>query len=282
MSRVTRPVLRYHGGKWRIAPWIISHFPRHRVYVEPYGGGASVLLRKQRAHGEVYNDLDDDVVNLFRVLRDDEQAQQLRRLLELTPFSRTEWVAARIDADDPIESARRLIVRSMMGYGSAAYNKDHSTGFRANAKRSGSTPPVDFAAKPDALITVTQRLRGVTIENKPAIDLIRQHDGADVLFYVDPPYVHQTRAPLCNRGVRQRYRHEMTDDDHRALSEVLNSVAGMVVLSGYPSALYEDLYNEWVRVERKTMADGARQRVEVLWINRAAMAALNNPLEVAG
>ncbi|PKM43223.1 MAG: methyltransferase [Gammaproteobacteria bacterium HGW-Gammaproteobacteria-1] len=274
MNKVTRPVLRYHGGKWRIAPWIISHFPAHRVYVEPYGGGASVLLRKQRAHGEVYNDLDDDVVNLFRVLREDEQAQQLRRLLELTPFSRTEWVAARIETNDPIEAARRLIVRSMMGYGSAAYNKDHSTGFRSNAKRSGSTPPVDFANKPAALIAVTQRLCGVTIENKPAVDLIRQHDGEDVLFYVDPPYVHQTRAPLCNRGVRQRYRHEMSDDDHRALADVLNNAAGMVVLSGYQSPLYDDLYSGWWRTERTAMADGGIKRMEALWLNKAARTAL--------
>src|SRR3954470_24963100 len=106
MTALIRPALRYHGGKWKIAPWIISHFPPHRIYVEPFGGAASVLLRKHRAYAEVYNDLDDWAVNLFRLLGDEQSAERLRRLLELTPFARTEFECGRELGEasgDPIE-----------------------------------------------------------------------------------------------------------------------------------------------------------------------------------
>jgi hypothetical protein len=144
MTRPSRPVLRWHGGKWKLAPWIISFFPSHRVYVEPFGGAASVLLRKERAYAEVYNDLDDDVVNLFRVLQNPEQGGALVRLLELTPFARTEFELGWDETDDHVEKARRLIIRAFMGFGSNAHSdkgRGHkTTGFRANSSRSGTTP----------------------------------------------------------------------------------------------------------------------------------------------
>src|SRR5882672_6697622 len=134
----TRPALRWHGGKWKLAPWIISHIPPHRIYVEPFGGAASVLLRKPRAYAEVYNDLDDWAVNLFLVLRDPEMSTQLTEQLRLTPFSRTEFECDRELGEahgDRVELARRLVVRSFMGFGSNAHN-GRSTGFRANSNRS--------------------------------------------------------------------------------------------------------------------------------------------------
>lgn len=131
MSAPTRPVLRWHGGKWRIAPWVIQHFGSHRVYVEPFGGAASVLLRKPRCHAEVYNDLDDMVVNLFRVLQDPAGSSRLLDLLRLTPFSRAEKDLAYEVSADPIEEARRLIVRSFMGFGTTAHTRA-ATGCRSN------------------------------------------------------------------------------------------------------------------------------------------------------
>jgi len=110
----TRPVLRYHGGKWRLASWIISHFPPHRVYVEPFGGAASVLLRKPRSYAEVYNDMDGEIVNVFRVLRDPARARELERVLRLTPFAREEFELSYIRDEDPIEQARRTIVRAFI------------------------------------------------------------------------------------------------------------------------------------------------------------------------
>lgn len=138
-TRPRRPILRYHGGKWLLAEWIISNFPPHRVYVEPFGGAASVLLQKRRTYAEIYNDLDGEVVNLFRVVRDD--GLRLRQMLELTPFARDEFKLSYETSDDPIEQARRTVVRSFMGFGSNSHNK--LTGFRSNSNRSGTTPAHD-------------------------------------------------------------------------------------------------------------------------------------------
>lgn len=258
-----RPVIRWHGGKWRLAPWIISHFPKHRVYVEPFGGGASVLLRKDRSYGEVYNDLETDIVNLFRVLRDEQQSAELIQLLQLTPFAREEWRDAYLPSDNAVETARRLIVRSFMGFGSDGWRTDLSTGFRANSNRSGTTPAHDWANYPEVLPLAVERLRGVVIESRDAIECMIQHDGADTLHYVDPPYMHETR----NKKREHAYNHELTDDDHRRLLMHLKQLKGMVILSGYPTALYAGILADWKYVERPAYADGARERTEALWLN---------------
>lgn len=275
--RVTRPVLRYLGGKWRLAPWIIEHLPPHRVYVEPFGGGASVLLRKPRAYSEVYNDLESEVVNLFRVLRDEEQARQLTTAIDLTPFAREEFDLAYERSDDPVERARRMVVRSLMGHGNISARIDRSTGFRSNSNRSGTTPAHDWRNYPDKLIPIIQRLRGVVIENAPAITVMARHDGPQTLHYVDPPYVHETRGASGGGKAggavppSAGYAHELSNDQHVALLEALQGLQGMVVLSGYPTPLYDDALRGWQRIEREARADGARARTEVLWINPAAV-----------
>ncbi|WDR03642.1 DNA adenine methylase [Devosia algicola] len=256
---VPRPVLRWHGGKWVLAPWIIEHFPPHRVYVEPFGGAASVLMRKARSYAEIYNDLDGDVVNLFRVLRSD-RAGSLVEAVRMTPFSRTEFSEAYQKTDDDLERARRLIIRSFMGFGSNGHNK--ATGFRANSNRSGTTPAHDWVNYPESLVEVIKRLQGVTIEGKDARAVILQHDTPETLHYIDPPYVMATRS-----DADADYAVELTDDDHSSLLDCLHGLSGMVVLSGYPHPLYENSLTEWMRVERRALADGARERTEVLWIN---------------
>jgi DNA adenine methylase len=268
ITEPTRPVLRWHGGKWLLAPWIISHFPPHRVYVEPYGGAGSVLMRKPRSYAEVWNDLDDCVVNLFRILRSD-QAHELVRRLRLTPFSRAEFdETSGPFPEDPMEAARHLVMRSFMGFGSNAHGR--STGFRANSNRSGTTPAHDWTNYPDALVAIIERLSGVVIENKDAQKLMVQQDGPDTLFYVDPPYVWATRGDDS-----PDYVHEMDNDAHEALLAFLKTLAGMVVLSGYPHPMYDQALCNWRRVERKALADGARERTEVLWINPQASRAID-------
>lgn len=257
----SRPVLRWHGGKWLLAPWIISHFPKHRAYVEPFGGAASVLVRKERSYAEVYNDLDGAVVNLFRVLRSD-RADELVNALRLTPFSRTEFAEAYTEAADPVEKARHLVIRSFMGFGSNGHNQ--ATGFRANSTRSGTSPAHDWVNYPDSLAQVIHRLRGVTIECKDAKAVMLQQDAPTTLHYVDPPYVFETRS---DDGAD--YSHELTNDDHAELLTFLRELSGVVVLSGYPCELYDDALPDWRRVERKALADGARERTEVLWMNPA-------------
>jgi DNA adenine methylase len=261
---IKRPLLRYHGGKWRIAPWIISFFPPHRIYVELFGGGGSVLLRKPRTYSEVYNDLDREIANLFRIARD--HGDELRRLLYMTPYSREEFELSYFYTDDPLEQARRTVTRSYMGFGSAAATQGHNTragkktGFRACSKRDGTTPAHDWRNYPEALPAIIDRLRGVVIENRTALDLIPQHDTDKTLFYADPPYLPQVR------DLGTDYRHEMTEADHIELAQALNLVKGMVVVSGYHSELYGEIYKGWVRREKRTYADGARPRVEVLWM----------------
>ncbi len=254
-----RPALRYHGGKWMLAPWIIQHFPPHRIYVEPYGGGASVLLRKARCYAEVYNDLDGEIVNLFRVLRD--QGDELRRLVELTPYAREEFIQSYEPTECHMERARRTLVRAAMGFGSASAT-GQPTGFRADSNRSGTTPAHDWKNYPDTMHLVIDRLRGVVIENKDALGVMKGMDTVDTLHYVDPPYVQSTR-----NSNSQSYRFEMSDDDHRSLAETLSSLKGKVVLSGYPSPLYDELYGGWHQVTKAACANGKSKRTEILWFN---------------
>lgn len=268
MNTVTRPALRYHGGKWKLAPWIVSHFPAHRFYVEPYGGAASVLLRKPRAYSEIYNDLDGEVVNLFRVLRNPADARELIRLLTYTPYSRQEFEDSQLLAGDPIELARRTVVRSFLGYGSTAATSN--TGFRTGARKTGSAAAMDWRRLPDCLHAVVDRLRGVTIENRPALDVLRQYDADDALHYVDPPYPRSTRN--IHSASNAIYRYEMTDEEHRHLADTLRQLRGMVIVSGYGCDLYDqELYPDWHRLTRNTHADGGGDRTEVLWISPSAV-----------
>ncbi|SFG65393.1 DNA adenine methylase [Methylobacterium gossipiicola] len=271
----TRPLLRWHGGKWLLAPWVLKHFPAHRLYTEVFGGAASVLLRKPRSHAEVYNDLDDDVVNLFRVLRSGD-APRLIADLRATPFARAEYEQAHEIATDPVEEARRLVVRSFMGFGSDSSNRGVRSGFRGNANRNGTTPSQDWAGFPDALVILVERLRGVVIECRDAFEVLTQQDGPEALHYLDPPYLPATRSQKGRRvgSGYYAYRHELTSEDHARLLDAVHDLSGMVVLSGYPAPAYEAALRSWRRVERPALADGARARTEVLWINPRAAARL--------
>lgn len=268
----TRPALRWHGGKWLLAPWIISHFPRHRIYVEPFGGAWSVGLRKPRCYAEIWNDLDHELVNYFTVLRDPVLSAQLVDALRLTPFAREEFNRSYEMAEDPVERARRLVIRAFMGHGSDAASGQYRTGFRSTSNRSGTTPAHDWANLPDSIDLVAQRVAGVVIENRPAIEVMAKHDGPESLHYVDPPYLPETRARYNRRtdngGV---YRHELNVEQHAELLTFLGTLKGMVILSGYPSAFYDDRLPGWARIERPALKDGAAPATEVLWINPAAM-----------
>lgn len=257
-----------------LAPWILEHMPPHRVYVEPYGGGASVLLRKPRSYAEVYNDIDADVVNLFRVMRDPSTAGALVAQLKMTPFSREEFVAAYEPTEEPLERARRLLIRSFMGFGSNSSNPDCGmSGFRADSNKSGSTPARDWANYPPTIRDACDRLQGVVVENRPACQVMIAHDGPETLHYVDPPYLHETR------GRRKRYRNEMTNKQHSEMLSVLRGLEGMVMLSGYDNEMYDRL--GWKKVQRHAFADGARERTEVMWLNPACVRA-QSQLEFEG
>lgn len=269
--RIQRPILRYMGSKWMMAPWIVEHFPPHTCYVEPFGGGASVMLRKAPARYEIYNDLDSDVVNLFRVMRDPDQSTMLARLLSLTPYARQELEAARELSDNPIERARRLLIRAWCTHGheSRIANSSGLSWPNIKSKYGNCYAPQNFAQLAESIGAVCARMRGVTIEHLDALELIRRVDsGHDVLIYCDPPYLGSTRH-------RAYYGHEMMGEvAHAALLAALVACRSMVVISGYHHPLYDDALAGWHRVERDAVADGGRSRVEVLWVNPRAWRAL--------
>lgn len=268
LTKVQRPILRYHGGKWLLAPWIISHFPKHRVYVEAFGGGGSVLLRKERCYCEIYNDLWDTVVNVFKIMRDPATAMQLKQALELTPFSRTDFMLTGEEnlkhIKDPIEKARLTILRSFAGFGSAATNAKYATGFRSNSSRSGTTPAHNWVNWPKKMEFLIERLKGVVIENENYKYVTEQHDSDLTLHYWDPPYVHRTRN--MKRG-NAAYEYEFTDQDHIDMCEYAKTVKGFLIISGYDNEIYNDILNGWQAVKKGTHADGAVDRTEILWLN---------------
>lgn len=268
-----RPAFAYYGGKARLAPWIASLLPQHRVYVEPFAGSAAVLFAKPPTSHEILNDLDGQIVNFYRLLR--ERPEDLEMACRLTPYARDEYLAADFDEPgiDDLERARRWYCRSTQGFGqSATVATGWSISTRQNSPRMGQ-----ITNRLGRFAELAERLRHVFVENLPALDIIDRY-GADptACLYVDPPYLAETRTSLnC-------YRHEMHDEDsHRQLADALREAKAAVVLSGYASPLYdEDLYAGWERIERQVVlrAGNGRTRrldnaVEVLWSNRPLGAA---------
>jgi DNA adenine methylase len=267
----TRPALRWFGGKWRLAPWIISHLPPHEAYCEPYGGAASVLIRKPPAKLETWNDLHGRLVNFFRVLR--ERPDELVAALELTPYAREEYDLAHHEhSADPVEDARRFFVLSWQGRVGAAGDPSISrrtSGWRYSIDqvgRNGNSPAAEFADLAH-LRAVAERFCSVQIERAPALTVIGRYDLPGVLHYVDPPYWDPTA------DLHSRYAHPMTQADHLALAEALHQAAGMVMLSGRPSGLYDELYGDWQRVDRQAVTDAGHLAAESLWLSPAAAAA---------
>ena len=270
---VTRPALRYYGGKFRLAPWLLSFFPPHLCYVEAFGGAASVLLQKERSYAEVYNDLDDDIWNFFRVVRDPVTRAALERVCGLTPYSRREFELAYEATDCPVERARRTAIRAGMGFGSAGASKQ-KTGFRVDTRRKHGTAQQIWVGFPAGLAALGERMAGVLLENGDGIGVMRQHDAPTTLHFVDPPYLPETR--VLRRG-QTYYRHEMAPEQHAELLDAVDGLTGMVVLCGYLSALYEARLSHWRRHTTRARISGNRGtevRTEVVWLNPACVAAL--------
>lgn len=255
-EKPTRPPFRYYGGKWRMAQHILNLMPSHTIYTEVFGGSGSVLLQKPRSRVEVYNDLYGSVVNAFRVLRDNGPA--LQAALHLTPYSREEYEAASEPAECPVEAARRFIVRSTMGIG---LDKRPSC-FRVSADLKNSTAP-SFALLPDALPAIISRLRGVVIENRDAQEVMQQFDTPETVHYVDPPYLSATRKDSSHG-----YVHELkSSSEHSEMLECLKNLKGKVMLSGYPSPVYDAALADWQRHEFAARDQTSKARTEVLWCN---------------
>lgn len=256
------PPLRWTGSKWQLANWLISQFPPHELYCEPYCGGAAIFFRKWPSKIEVLNDLDGDVVNFFTVLR--ERTEDLVRAIHLTPYAREEYELAYKPSADPLERARRFYVCSRQSFGAFAGRK---TGWRSQRNWNRGTSITGEWRRLEGLLMAAERLKDALIERDDALDVIARYDGPRALFYVDPPYVLSSRS----QGVgRKRYQHEMTDDDHRRLAEVLHQVRGMVLVSGYDSALYRELYAGWTVASKTTTTNGNSSATEYVWLSPRA------------
>lgn len=260
------PPFAYYGGKVGLARRIVEMLPPHRVYIEPYLGCGAVLLAKPRSRHEIVNDLDGALVAFWRCLRD--RPDELERVCALTPYARAEFDAA-VDLDtglDELELARRFFVRVTQSFGKSP---GPSTGWSVTTSRTQSTA-ASALSKVARFAALAERLAGVVIEQYDAPELITRLATADTVVYADPPYLASTRTARGGNG----YRFEADEAHHRRLAEVLHATPAAVVLSGYPSALYDELYGDWHRVEFpvRIHASNATKvaraaRTEVLWTN---------------
>jgi len=259
-------LLRYYGGKSRLAAWIVAHFPEHQGYVEPFAGGAAVLLAKPRSSYEVLNDLDGHVVNFFRVLRDPVQCERLVRRIELTPYAKQEYEEVDPDAEESVEKARAFLVRTWMSYGrngmtgsgwARCVNPEVSA--HKNLARSWAT------TLPPRLSLAAARLRGVQIEHDDALAVLERYNYPANLAYCDPPYLHGVRTK------RDGYTCETDEAFHEQLADALHRFQGPVLLSHYDCEPYQSWYSDWERDETEIRDNASQRRVEVLWMNPAVV-----------
>lgn len=240
-----------------MAEQIISLMPHHRSYLEPFFGSGAVLFNKPPSAIETVNDIDGDVVNFFKVLR--ERPEELAEAISLTPYARDVFDDAHKNrGTDAFDRAYRFAIRSKMGHGFKTYQK---TGFKVDVfARERSYCVGCWNRLPADLMEAAARLKKVQIENRPALDLIRRFNHENVLIYADPPYLLETRGG-------KQYRHEMTEQDHLDLLEALKQHRGYVILSGYPSEMYGRELRGWSVIYRKSYNQNSEQRTEVLWCN---------------
>lgn len=250
-------LLNYPGAKWGMAAEIVQLMPPHRSYLEPFFGSGAVLFNKPPSAIETVNDIDGDIVNFFQVLR--EQSEDLARLISLTPYARDVFDDAHENrGTEPLDRAYRFAIRSKMAHG---YKTNTKTGFKIDTYGRERSYCVDcWNRLPLDLMEAAERLKGVQIENQPALQVIRKFNHDNVLIYADPPYL------LNTRGGKQ-YRHEMTEQDHVELLAALQQHKGPVILSGYPSELYDWELRNWHRITRKSYNQNSDPRTEVLWCN---------------
>ncbi len=253
-----KAIAKYPGSKWSIANWIISFFPEHHSYLEPFFGSGAVLFNKDRSNIETVNDMDGNVVNLFECIRED--PEKLARSIYLTPYSRQVYEKAFQEVpEDRFGAALNFYIRLNMGHG-----------FRTNGEKVGwkndvqgrerSYASQDWCNLPEKIMQAAERLRGVQIENKPALELINRFNYKNVLIYCDPPYMLQTRHG-------KQYRCEMDNADHERLLDMLLKHKGYAVISGYDTDVYNSMLAGWNRFEKISYSQACSKRKEVLWMN---------------
>ena len=260
----------WYGGKAYYADWLIERFPDHVQYIEPFGGAGHVLFAKPPSTVEVYNDLDHRIVNFYSVLKNPELFSRLQLALELSPHARQEF-ADTLDAeptDDPVENARRFFVLMRQARGGLGMSQITKRAWAVSGRPRRKMPEAvsKFLSSLDGLPEVHERLRAVSVECLPALEIIGKYDGKDALFYLDPPYMPETR----HGGKASTYGIEMTVEEHVQLLDAVLAISGKAMISGYASPLYEAKLAGWRREELATkahMANSGQQRTEIIWMN---------------
>lgn len=248
-------VLKYPGAKWRISDWIISHFPGHKVYCEPFFGSGAVFFNKAPAYIETINDIDGNIVNLFKVIRDN--PEELSRLINATPFARDEFISCYEQSSDPIEQARRTLVRYHQSFGTSNSSKNS---WRNVQTYGGPRTATMWNCLPGRFADCCERLKDAQIENIDAIELIKRYDDEHTLIYCDPPYLRELRK-------RNLYKYEVSDEYHERLLEALLNSKSMVVISGYDNDMYNKALASWHTDQKQTTAQMGLLRIEKIWMN---------------
>ena len=260
-----KAILKYPGSKWRIAEWIVSQFPKHHSYLEPFFGSGAVLFNKPLSNIETVNDLDLNVVNLFKCIRED--SERLARIIEATPYSRNEYDSMYY-AEVPeckYEMARQFVVKCWQGHGYRV--NQYKVGWKNDVQgREKAYAMKHWNELPDRVLLAAERLKQVQVERMPAVDLIKRFKFPDVLIYADPPYLEETRTS----HVKQQYSNEMLkEQEHVELLEVLLQHPGPVVISGYESRLYKEMLEDrgWNKKSVRSNDQSGAARQEVIWMN---------------
>lgn len=255
-------ILKYPGSKWKIAKWIVSQIPKHHSYVEPYFGSGAVLFNKSPSAIETVNDLDSNVYNLFNCIRNDNE--RLSSMVAMTPFSREVYDDAfknNIPSDDdPFEKARCFLIQCWQGHGFRT--NGYKVGWKNDVQgRENMYAVYNWYRLPEWIIGIADRLKQVQIENRPAMEVINRFWYPNVFMYLDPPYILSTRTA-------KQYKHEMTDQDHVELLELISKFPGKVIISGYENDLYNNMLEGWHKEKTTGYAEyyGA-DRNEVIWMN---------------
>lgn len=252
-----KTLLKYPGAKNRLAPWIIKHIPPHKVYCEPFLGSAAVFLNKEPAYNEILNDLDDDVYNFFKAVR--EYPEKFCRLIDVTPYSRTEYSAAYIDEPvSDLERARRFAVKCWQGFGCG--NK-YKNGYRRGIGDTSPNPAKSWSQLPETIMLAAERLKNAQIEHKDALELISDLYGKDTFIYIDPPYMKETRKK------KNQYNYEMADEQHMKLLKIAKESSCKIMISAYENEIYDEQLKGWRKEHKSTTAECSRRRVETLYIN---------------
>lgn len=251
-----KSVLKYPGGKWRIADWIISHFPEHSVYLEPFFGSGAIFFKKSPAYTETINDIDGNIVNLFKVCR--EHPNELSAALNLTPFARDEFTDCYdMESGNPVERARKTVVRYHQSFGTSNSSKNS---WKNTQTAGGPRCATMWNYLPATVIQCCERLKEAQIENIDAVELIKRYNDKDTLIYCDPPYLQDMRK-------KHIYKNEYTEEQHIELLEAITKSKSKVIISGYDNPLYNEHLSGWKSDEIKTTAQMGLYRVEKIWMN---------------